>query len=236
MERVVMIVDWENVRNMAKMIFDDRGVKPEEAKRIFNYSLDYHIYNLCMSFVDKEGEIIEGGERLVRLLVYTAWELDEGAKRFFDEMASRGEEEKKYVDSIFKSFRRTEQIMGFLRTRRYVTLRKGVIGVKKFKLGSTEYGVHVQKRVDMLMGIDMLTYAYSGNIDGMILFLNDQDVIPAIKEVKRKGIRVSLAMFDEIINEYKKVSVPLIEHCDEIRVVSLKDLVEGKGCMRLYGD
>jgi len=234
MDRVVMIVDWENVRNMIKFVFDSENINYSDAVKKINFSYHKHIHNLCLSFIDNEGRFVEEGEKLIRLLIYTAWDLDPLAKRILKEMASRGEKEKKYVDSIFKKLKKTEDIMKVLRVERYVTLRTGVVGIKKFRLGSIEYGVPVQKKVDMLMGIDMFTYAYSDRVDGIILFLNDQDVIPAIKAVKRKGIRITLATFSEAIYDYKLVSVPLMQHCDEIRLIKLKELKEGKGDLEIY--
>lgn len=158
--------------------------------------------------------------------------MEKGAQKFFDEMIKQGEAEAVYVQRFLSAFKKTEQVMGHLRKRKNVTLRKGLIGYKTICIGSKKYGVPIQKRVDMLMGIDMVTYAYTGRIDKVILFLNDQDVIPAIKEVKRRGINVVLATFKELLDD-KKVSVHLIEHCDGIRTVNLLDLEQGVGKMEI---
>jgi len=71
-----------------------------------------------------------------------------------------------------------------------------------------------QKLVDVLMGIDIVNYSLKGLVNRIIVFCNDTDILPAVKEAKRNGIKVILAVFQEYTNTLNK---QLIEHFDVIR-------------------
>jgi len=71
-----------------------------------------------------------------------------------------------------------------------------------------------QKLVDVLMGIDIVNYSLKRLVDRIIVFCNDTDILPAVKEAKRNGIKVIMTVFREYINTLNK---QLIEHFDEIR-------------------
>ena len=51
----------------------------------------------------------------------------------------------------------------------------------KKSFGGDTYIKIVQKRVDMLMGIDMATYSFNLNPLEILLMCNDQDILPALK-------------------------------------------------------
>ena len=69
-----------------------------------------------------------------------------------------------------------------------------------------------QKLVDVLMGIDIVSYSIKRLVDEILIFCNDTDILPAIKEAKRNGIKVIMAVFQENAPNKR-----LIEHIDEIR-------------------
>ncbi len=49
-----------------------------------------------------------------------------------------------------------------------------------------------QKRVDVLLATDMLSYALTGRVSDIALFAGDSDFIPAVEKAKRAGVRVWL--------------------------------------------
>ena len=52
--------------------------------------------------------------------------------------------------------------------------------------------IFVQKRVDMMVGVDMALLAGKGRITKVALVSGDSDYLPAIEAVKREGVLVSL--------------------------------------------
>jgi len=72
-----------------------------------------------------------------------------------------------------------------------------------------------QKKVDVLMGIDIVNYSLKRLVDKILIFCNDTDILPAIKEAKRNGVKVIIATFRENTDTVNK---ELIRHSDEIRI------------------
>ena len=72
-----------------------------------------------------------------------------------------------------------------------------------------------QKGVDMRIGLDMAIFAANHSVDLLALITNDTDCIPAMKHVRRAGLRVVLL----IVPGYKPAS-DLLTHSDLIRPIS----------------
>lgn len=65
----------------------------------------------------------------------------------------------------------------------------------KLKLeGKTADGkpIFVQKRVDMMLGVDMALLAIKHRVDRVVLLTGDSDTIPAVEAVKSEGVVVTL--------------------------------------------
>ena len=127
------------------------------------------------------------------------------------------------------------KLIGYLeKYKPFVTLRKGVISLEslenylKKSFGRDTYIKIVQKRVDMLMGIDMATYSFNLNPLEILLMCNDQDILPALKIAKRNGAIISFCFFEE-----ENVNETILCHSDRARVLKLTELNEGIGVMRI---
>ena len=69
-----------------------------------------------------------------------------------------------------------------------------------------------QKGVDMRIGIDVATLSIKKQVDRIVLFSGDCDMIPAIKLARREGIQVALVSVDG-----RRLSKELIEDADMVR-------------------
>ncbi len=60
--------------------------------------------------------------------------------------------------------------------------------------GLTDRGqpIFQQKRVDMMLGVDMALLAVKQRVDRMVLLTGDSDTIPAVEAVKPEGVVVTL--------------------------------------------
>jgi uncharacterized LabA/DUF88 family protein len=91
------------------------------------------------------------------------------------------------------------EIERFERKRRFIealdllprfTTRLGRLAV----VGVSEDGrkLFQQKRVDLMLGVDMALLAAKGRISSVALFTGDSDTIPAVEAVKQEGVVVRL--------------------------------------------
>jgi len=87
-----------------------------------------------------------------------------------------------------------------------------------------------QKRVDMLMGIDMTSYSFKLMPVEFLLICNDQDILPALKVAKRNGAVISSCFFEE---EEKEANEDILCHSDRVRILRLIDLEGGSGNMQI---
>lgn len=72
-----------------------------------------------------------------------------------------------------------------------------------------------QKRVDLMLGVDMALLAAKGRIANIVLFSGDSDCIPAIEAVKSEGVLTTLWHGSRSLQT--RPSHELIEACDERR-------------------
>ncbi len=83
--------------------------------------------------------------------------------------------------------------------------------------GRTDQGepIFIQKRVDIMLGVDMALLAGKGKIDSAAILAGDSDFIPAIEAVKREGVIVTL--WHGGFSPTTRPSRELVEICDERR-------------------
>jgi len=223
-EKVILIVDWENLRHRINKFLPPNKV---------NFNNPDDIYNLLLSF------LLEG-EELFRIMFYVAYFQEEFKQTYTKkngEIINIGKEKfkrkiekfdnKDYLLRLYDIVIESENKIRQLMFKRKVTFREGVLEVKEFevKKDGKIYGKPLQKRVDMLMGIDIVNTSIKTDVRKMILLCNDEDVLPAIKEAKRNGIYVVLGGFDI---ELSKINRKLKEHCDEVRVLDTTNMTQGK--------
>lgn len=79
-----------------------------------------------------------------------------------------------------------------------------------------------QKRVDLMLGVDMALLAAKGKITSIALFTGDSDTIPAVEAVKQEGVVVRL--WHGALRGDQSPSRDLYRLCDE-RVELTADLV-----------
>lgn len=112
----------------------------------------------------------------------------------------------------------------------HVALRRGVLQFNGWKIGKrsfqeiteTRRAVRAedlepdfkQKRVDIMIGLDVAWLSSKRLVDRLVLISGDSDFVPAMKFARREGVQIVLALPDRrLLNE------ALYEHADEFRLV-----------------
>jgi len=237
-EKVILIVDWENLRNRIGRYLPLKGKSPQSENRKIDFNNPNDIYNLLLSY------IVEG-EDIFRIMFYVAFFREEYKQKYLlkssdgPEVINIGKENfKRKIEklankdallNLYHIVIKSEKKIRPLMYKRKVTFREGVLEIKELKVrkdGQTlTFGKPLQKRVDMLMGIDIVNTSIKTKIKKLILLCNDEDILPAIKEAKRNGIYIVLGGLDI---ELPHLNKKLKEHCDEVRVIDTKDMIQGK--------
>jgi uncharacterized LabA/DUF88 family protein len=83
-------------------------------------------------------------------------------------------------------------------------------------------GVFVQKGIDTLMSIDIVSLAASGKIEDAVLLAGDSDFVPAVNVVKTYGVNVTL-FHSKNRNNYHN---DLWKACDERHPLYLEQIEE----------
>lgn len=80
-----------------------------------------------------------------------------------------------------------------------------------------------QKRVDLMLGVDMALMAAKGRVTHVALFTGDSDTIPAVEAVKQEGVLVTL--WHGALKGEQGPSRDLYKLCDE-RVEVTPDIIQ----------
>ena len=93
------------------------------------------------------------------------------------------------------------------------------LGKRAFR-GTTGDGepVFLQKRVDLMLGVDMALLAGKNRISRAALLSGDSDFAPAIEAVKREGVLTTL--WHGSHSKYSRPSRELFQECDERRALT----------------
>jgi len=93
------------------------------------------------------------------------------------------------------------------------------------KRGEDSNGVPIliQKRVDLMVGIDMVLLAAKGKITNVALLSGDGDLIPAVEVVKSEGVLVTL--WHGGFSKDTAASRELYEICDERKEIT-QDIID----------
>lgn len=84
--------------------------------------------------------------------------------------------------------------------------------------------VYSQKRVDVLLSVDMVRHAAAGHLQHAILVAGDSDFIPAVEAVKESGATVTLWAAPD-----KSAHLDLIRAADEVQFFDWAKLPQKKG-------
>ncbi|MCV3428747.1 NYN domain-containing protein [Campylobacter sp. CNRCH_2014_2849] len=79
----------------------------------------------------------------------------------------------------------------------------------------------VQKRVDMLLGIDMAEISIKRFVKKVVLLGYDSDMSPALKLARTSGVQTEIVIFDDL---KQNIELSLKKHCDTIKVVNLQSI------------
>jgi uncharacterized protein (TIGR00288 family) len=176
---------------------------------------------------DNTLKILEPNEDLLKIYYYDSLPYDKTATNPID---------KTTIDySKTPGFTHRNSFFRDLGNQNYIALRRGDMKFRGWKLSKgfqkqLSQGKVVskaltgndidpdlqQKGVDMRIGIDVATLALKHQVDRIILFTGDADMIPAIKLARREGIQVVLVRIGN-----KKLVYELIEDCDIFRTLDL---------------
>jgi uncharacterized LabA/DUF88 family protein len=102
----------------------------------------------------------------------------------------------------------------FMTALKYLSRFDVRLGQLAFR-GVTQSGerIFIQKRVDIMLGVDMALLAGKGKISRAALLAGDSDFIPAVEAVKREGVLVTL--WHGPFSVDTRPSRELFEACDE---------------------
>lgn len=87
-----------------------------------------------------------------------------------------------------EAFREQQEFLDTLRKTPYLEVRLGTI--------KTAQGTQVEKGVDIMLGVDLVNYAWSNLYDTAILVSGDADFAYALQAVKNMGKHVEVAYFE----------------------------------------
>jgi len=146
-----------------------------------------------------------------------------------------------YIGKSIEPDLREKQLIYYLENYKpFITIRRGVISLEKLEIGklglelketgkqSNEFFLVKQKRVDMLMGIDIASYSFKLNPVEFLVLCNDQDILPALKVAKRNGAVISFCFFEE-----ETANEILLSQADRVRLLKLTELNQGIGKMKI---
>jgi uncharacterized LabA/DUF88 family protein len=111
-------------------------------------------------------------------------------------------------------------------SERYAAMNRFVYSLKKLprfevRLGKLERrGTEfVQKRVDVLLSVDLVRMSWGRQIDRAILVTGDSDFVPAVQAAKDAGVLVQLYYFPGFVHD------ELLQACDD-RIEITKELID----------
>ena len=210
MRNIALLIDWENLRKEIESIQKN---SPEYRK--FNYNDPSMIHRLFLNTLNHDKE------RLYRIFFYTALPLHPDKivhliKRRRDINSELWENyysnNKDKIDNIFKSSKKLlYEIVRF----DYIALRLGDLQIQG--QASDGHLIMSQKKVDMLIGLDIAHLAYNKLSDEVRIYCKDKDLAPALKTARINGLNVSIA---NLKGGYK-ISNHIYRHIDTVYNVDL---------------
>lgn len=127
-------------------------------------------------------------------------------KRFFEELGQM---------ELVALRRGNARPRGWTLQRNYLRALMKATGSIPAPKGTDIYVAIEQKGVDMRIGIDVATLSIKKQVDRIVLFSGDCDMIPAMKLARREGVQVVLVAVDG-----RRLSSELIEDCDIVRKIT----------------
>jgi len=193
MKKVAIFVDWENIRI---------GIFEESAKKL-HQKVDYNqienIINFIYSFLDTKNE------EIYRIFFYLA-----------DPFGSS-------INGIDYSktptYKLSTALIEKLAVTEYVALRKGSLVVRGFD--NRKKPIFIQKKVDMLFGLDIAHVSYNRLVDRVLILSADTDIVPAMKTARINGLQVIFGCCSDVQCDLHR---ELKEHADIIRAIPFQTI------------
>lgn len=188
MKKVAVFVDWDNVR---------MGVFEEAGKKL-GYRTNYNDINNIIKYIYTFVDPVK--EEIYRTFFYLT-----------DPYGDR-------IDGIDYSktptYRHATSFIERLSVKDHIAIRKGTLVPRgKDAQGNT---IFIQKKVDMLLGLDVAHVSYCRLVDRVLIFSYDTDIVPALKVARINGMQVIFAACPDIQNNIHR---ELRVHADIIREV-----------------
>jgi len=200
--KTAIIVDWENVR---KRIFENPQLRKTGCKIDYNLRVK-DLPKFFLTFLDQE-------ELPYRIFIYTA-------EPFRDTISK--------PDGSIVDFSKEPVVLKAGKFIKDISLCD-LTAIRKGRLAFRGWDSHgkpifVQKKVDMLIGLDIAHLAYKRLVDRIMVFSYDLDIQPALRIARLEGLQVVLPVLEELGTD--AIPEELIEHSDFIRIKSFKRLCE----------
>jgi len=162
LKKVAIFVDWENVR---KGIFD-------QAAKAYPSRIDYNQVENVLTLIKSFLETAQ--EEIYRIFFYLA-EPFSGTLRSVNY-------------SKTPTYQHAIAFMERLGVQDQIALRKGDLAARGFDQNNKP--IFVQKKVDMLLGLDIAHVSYNKLSDRILVLCADTDIVPAMKTARINGLQV----------------------------------------------
>ena len=211
-KNIAILIDWENLRREI--------IKLQKKGIITSSKLDYnnseHIYKLVtLLFNDDIFNIF-------RIFFYTAFPLRK--EEIKDSIQHRNnlnfEKYEEYYNNhkskIENMINSSKKLFKELNKKDNVAIRLGNLQIQSQKDDGNF--LFVQKKVDMLIGLDTAHLSYNKIVDEIVFFCKDKDLSPAFKLARINGLNVSVIDIGGI-----NISEHIYKHIDKVYKISPDD-------------
>ena len=213
-KNIALLIDWENLRREIIRLQRRRILTSSQ----LNYNNPDHIYNL-VTFLFKD----ENKYNIFRIFFYTAFPLEkEEIKKLVqyrrDISFERYEEYyNNHQYQIENMINLSKRSFKELNKKDKVAIRLGNLQIQSQKNDGNL--VFVQKKVDMLLGLDTAHLSYNKIVDEIVFFCKDKDLSPAFKLARINGLNVSIVDIGGI-----NISEHIYKHIDKVYKISSSEL------------
>ena len=186
LKKIAIFVDWENIR---LGVFKKSGqILPKQ----INFNSVDNILKFIYSFIDSSTE---------------------GVYRIFFYLTDPFGGTINTTDySKTPTFKNAVSLIEKLAVTDYIALRKGILVFRGFD--NNNKPIFVQKKVDMLIGLDIAHVSYNRLADRVLILSADTDIVPAMKTARINGLQVVLGFCSDA---QTNISREMKEHSDIVR-------------------
>lgn len=193
MKKVAIFVDWENIRI---------GIFEEYLKK-FHKKIDYNQVENIITFINSF--LDSNNEEIYRIFFYLADPFGSSINGF------------DYTKT--PTYKLSTSLIEKLAVTEYVALRKGSLVVRGFD--SFKKPIFIQKKVDMLFGLDIAHVSYNKLVDRVMILSADTDIVPAMKTARINGLQVIFGCCSDVQCDLHR---ELKEHADIIRAIPFQKI------------